>query len=71
MRIEKVGTMGKRQVKEGMITVRLSNKEIDEIDMLTKGQLSRSQVVRALIRDFLDKSDQDKKEFLFNQLFGE
>ena len=54
-----------------MITVRLSKKEIDEIDTVTKGQLSRSQVVRALIRDFLDKSDQKKKEFLFNQLFGD
>lgn len=63
--------MDKKETKEGMITVRLSQGEIDQLDAISKGQLSRSAVIRALVRDFLEKPDKAKKKFLFDAFFGE
>lgn len=57
--------------KQGMIAIRLSEKEIKELDAHTQGQLSRSQIVRLLIEDFLSKSKEEQRDFLFNRLFGE
>lgn len=54
-----------------MIAIRLSEKEIKELDAHTQGQLSRSQIVRLLIEDFLSKSKEEQRDFLFNRLFGE
>ena len=42
--------------KEGLIGVRLTEQEMEKLDVHTS-QLSRSQIVRALIQDFLEKSE--------------
>ena len=56
--------------KEGMIAIRLNRDEIEKLDVHTKGQLSRSQIVRILIQDFLDKSEEEQREFLIKRMFG-
>lgn len=55
--------------KESMIAVRLSREEIEKLDRHTK-QLSRSQIVRILIQDFLDRSEKEQREFLVQRLFA-
>jgi len=57
--------------KEGMIAVRLTQKEMEGLDAHTQGQLSRSQIIRILLQDFLAKSKKEQREFLFSRLFGE
>ena len=57
--------------KEAVVTVRLTKEEISQIDVHAKGQLSRSQIVRLLIQDFLGKSEQQQRDFLVGRLFGE
>ena len=56
--------------KEGVIAVRLTQEEISKLDLHTKGQLSRSQIVRTLIQDFLEKPEKQQREFLVKRLFG-
>lgn len=55
---------------EGMIAVRLTKEEIETLDSHTRGQLSRAQVVRILIQDFLEKPEEERREFLVKRLFG-
>lgn len=57
--------------KAGLVGVRLTGEEMEKLDRHTKGQLSRSQIVRILIQDFLEKSEKEQKDFLFKRLFGE
>jgi len=54
-----------------MIAVRLTQKEMEGLDAHTQGQLSRSQIIRILLQDFLAKSKKEQREFLFSRLFGE
>ncbi|MBT7912357.1 ribbon-helix-helix protein, CopG family [Candidatus Bathyarchaeota archaeon] len=49
--------------KEGIVTIRLSQEEIDQLDVHT-GVVSRSQVVRVLIQDFLARTEEEQREFL-------
>ena len=57
--------------KEGLIGVRLTEEEMQKLDVHTRGQLSRSQIVRALIQDFLEKSEEEQREFLIRRFFGD
>ena len=50
--------------------MRLTTAEVEKLDAVTKGQLSRSQVVRLLIQDYLEKSEGEQQEFLVGRLFG-
>ena len=62
--------MAKKQgSKEGIVTVRLDEAEVQSLDRVTGGKLSRSQVVRMIVQDFLGKSEQEQKEFLIRSLF--
>ncbi len=56
--------------KEGVVTVRLTQEEIDRLDVHTRRQLSRSQIVRTLIQDFLEKSAEEQRQFLIRRFFG-
>ena len=56
--------------KEGVISLRLNQEEIEKLDSHTQGQLSRSQIVRILIQDFLQKPEEEQREFLVKRLFG-
>ena len=58
------------KIKEAVVTVRLTTAEVEKLDAVTKGQLSRSQVVRLLIQDYLEKSEGEQQEFLVGRLFG-
>ncbi len=53
-----------------IITVRLSEEETAKIDIHTKGHLTRSQVLRIIIQDFLEKSEEEQRQFLVKKLFG-
>ena len=56
--------------KGAMVGVRLTPEELDKLDIHTRGQLSRAQVIRILIQDFLEKPGQEQQEFLVKRLFG-
>jgi len=57
--------------REGVVSVRLSEEEIGKLDIHTRGRLSRSQIIRALIEDFLEKSEKQQRDFLVHHFFGE
>jgi hypothetical protein len=56
--------------QEVIVTIRLTRQEVEALDQLTVGQLSRSQVIRSVLGDFLKKSQKAKKDFLTQRLFG-
>ena len=58
------------KVKEAVVTVRLTTAEVEMLDAVTKGQLSRSQVVRLLIQDYLERPSAEQQAFLVKRLFG-
>lgn len=54
---------------DAMITVRLAQEEITALDKHTQRGLSRAQITRLLIQDFLSKSEKEQKEMLIKLLF--
>jgi len=56
--------------KNHTISVRLTQVEVDQLGDLTRGQLTRSQILQILIRDFLGKSREEQQQFLMDKLFG-
>ena len=40
------------------------------IDKHGQGQISRSQIVRAVLQDFLERPEEEQREILFRRLFG-
>ena len=56
--------------KNHTITVRLNEDEISGLKELTKGPLTRSQIVRILLQDFLEKPKDEQQKFLVKKLFG-
>lgn len=49
--------------------MRLDEAEVQQLDRVAGGKLSRSQVVRIVVQDFIAKSEQEQKEFLIRSLF--
>jgi ABC-type hemin transport system ATPase subunit len=69
---EQGGTMAKRTiVKAAVVTLRLDQHELEQLDMLTVGQFSRSQILRILVQDFLAKPEKQQKALLMQRLFSE
>ena len=58
-----------QQKNEGLIGVRLTVDEVKKLDELAQGQLNRSQVVRLVIREFLDKPEDEQKQVLLSRMF--
>ena len=56
--------------QEVVVTVRLSQAEVEALDRLTIGQYSRSQVMRIVLQDFLTRSEKEQREFLTSRAFG-
>jgi hypothetical protein len=54
--------------KENVLTVRLTQQELEKLDIHTRGQITRSQIVRTLIQDFIKKSEDDQRKFLIHKL---
>jgi len=52
-----------------MISVRLDREEIASLDKHTQRGLSRAQITRLLIQDFLSKTEKAQKEMLIRLLF--
>ena len=50
-------------------TVHLSQAEVDALDRLTVGQFSRSQVIRIVVQEFLQKSEKEQRKFLTSKAF--
>ena len=61
---------GMQMGKNFMVTVRLNEKEITDLNDLTNGELTRSQIIRILLQDFLEKPKNDQQKFLIKKLFG-
>ena len=55
--------------REAVVTVRLSEEELKDLDALTVGQFSRSQVIRIILQDFLKKEKKEQQRFLSDRLF--
>ena len=60
-----------RDVKSELCTVRLTERQVEAVDRVAKGELSRSQVVRMLVDDFVRKPEKAQKDFVMQQLFRE
>ena len=56
--------------KEAVVTVRLSEEELNALDALTVGPFSRSQVMRIVLQDFLKKGRKEQERFLSERLFS-
>ncbi|MBT4510802.1 MAG: ribbon-helix-helix protein, CopG family [Chloroflexi bacterium] len=55
--------------KEGVVTVRLSPEEVKQLDVHT-GVVSRSQVIRILIQDFLRRTEEEQRKLLMEKTYG-
>lgn len=55
---------------DAMITVRLAQEEVAALDKHTQRGLSRAQITRLLIQDFLSRSEKEQKDMLIKLLFG-
>ena len=60
--------MGKDRLKDGSIAVRLSQEEIEQLDVHTQKQLSRSMILRILVQDFLKKPVEEQRWLLIDSL---
>ena len=56
--------------KEAMVGLRLTQDELKRLDIHCQGSLSRAEVIRILIQDFLEKPVKEQREFLVKRLFG-
>jgi len=56
--------------KNYTITVRLTEDEMNGLNDLTKGALTRSQIMRILLHDFMGKTKDEQQKFLVKKLFG-
>ena len=57
-------------IKEMVVTVRLNRDEVGALDQLTVGQYSRSQVMRIVLQDFLQKPEKEQRKFITSRAFG-
>ena len=58
-------------VKSALCTVRLTQRQVNVLDRVVQGELSRSQVVRMLVEDFVRHTEAERRAFVTHQLFGE
>ena len=56
--------------RETIVTVRLPHADVEALDQLTVGQFSRSQVMRIVLQDFLQKSEREQRKFLTSKAFN-
>ena len=58
-------------VKSELCTVRLTERQMLALDEVAHGELNRSQLVRMLVDEFVDKSTRERRLFVMEHLFGE
>ena len=55
--------------KDATVGLRLTQEELKQLDVHSQGQLSRAQIIRLLIQDFLQMSEEEQRQFLVKRLF--
>ena len=55
--------------QELLMTVRLSQAEVDALNRIAIGQFSRYQGIRIVLQDFLQKSEREQRKFLTSKAF--
>ena len=58
-------------MKSALCTVRLTEKQLGILDQIANGELSRSQLVRMVVEDFVCKTKRERQEFVFKRLFDD
>lgn len=58
-------------VKSELCTVRLTERQVAAVDRVARGELSRSQILRMLVEDFVRKPEKQQRDFVMQQLFRE
>jgi hypothetical protein len=58
-------------VKSELCTVRLTARQVEAVDRVAQGELSRSQLLRMLVEDFVRKPQLAQRDFVMQQLFRE
>jgi hypothetical protein len=58
-------------VKSELCTVRLTARQVAAVDRVAQGELSRSQILRLLVEDFVRKPLPAQRDFVMQQLFRE
>lgn len=56
--------------ESALVTLRIPQHVVDALDALTEGRLSRSQLVRAILEDFLTRDATEQQELIVRRLFG-
>ena len=56
-------------VKSELCTVRLTERQVAAVDRVAQGELTRSQVLRMLVDDFVRKPTKAQRDFVMQQLF--
>ena len=68
--MENLNVFAQQETKEITVFLRLTKDELTKLDRHGQGQLSRSQIVRAVLQDYLDRPEEEQREILFRRLFG-
>ena len=56
--------------ESSVVTVRLTADELQGLESHTQGLINRSQIIHALIQDFLEKPEKEQRAFLVKRLFS-
>lgn len=57
--------------KDFVVTLRLTEEELKKLDLHTANQLlTRSQLLRLLVRSFIGLSEKEQREFVMKQLYA-
>jgi metal-responsive CopG/Arc/MetJ family transcriptional regulator len=60
----------KKESPPGPLALRVPQELIDKLDALTQGKLSRSQLVRLVLEDFLARDEAEQQALIMRGLFG-
>lgn len=65
------GRTGVTMTKDFVVTLRLTEEELKKLDLHTANQLlTRSQLLRLLVRSFIGLSEKEQREFVMKQLYA-
>ena len=56
--------------ESALVTLRLPQDLVDQLDSLTGGRLSRSQLMRVVFEDFLARDEAEQQALIVRGLFG-
>jgi len=62
-------TVGKTMPKDFVVTLRVTGEELKKLDVHTEN-LTRSQLLRLLVKHFIGLPEKEQQEFVMRQLFA-